>query len=69
MKSSREPESMTSGQRRREVAAILAQGLLRYRRRAGLGMPAASSEIHPEAQNCLELPGESRLHVADGSAG
>jgi hypothetical protein len=54
---------------RREIASILAQGILRYRRMAKLGLPAIPTESCPQAENGLELSRESRLHVADGAAG
>ena len=69
MKTLREPKSMTPDRRRREIAVILAQGVLRYRRIAKLGLPTIEPKTSPQPQNCLELSGESRLHVADGSEG
>lgn len=69
MPSVRAPESMTPDDRRREVASILALGVLRFRRMAKLGLPASPAESHPQAENGLELSRESRLHVAAGAAG
>ena len=69
MKSSREPESMTPDQRRREIAAILAQGVLRLRRLAKLGLLPSAPESYPQSQVGLELSRASRLHVGNGSAG
>ena len=69
MPSVKAPESMTPDERRREVASILALGVLRYRRMARLGLPATAPESRPQAENGLELSRESRLHVPDGSAG
>ena len=63
------PDSVTPEQRRREIAAILALGILRFRRMARLGLPATPPESSPQTQNRLEVSRESRLHVADGSAG
>lgn len=63
------PESMTPDARRREIASILALGILRYRRIAKLSLSATPAESRPQAENGLELSRESRLHVADGSAG
>lgn len=62
-------DQLTPDARRREVASILAQGILRYRRMARLGLPATPPESRPQAENGLELSRESRLHVANGSAG
>lgn len=69
MKSPREPEAITPDQRRREIAAILAQGVLCCRRMATLRPLPDSPESYPHPQNPLELSRESRLHVGDGSAG
>ena len=40
MPSAQAPDSMTPDERRREVAAILALGVLRFRRMAQIGLPA-----------------------------
>lgn len=69
MPSVKAPESMTPDERRREVASILALGVLRFRRMARLGLPATPAGSRPQAENGLEQSRESRLHVADGSAG
>jgi hypothetical protein len=69
MPSVKAPESMTPDERRREVASILALGVLRFRRKAKLGLSATPAESHPQAENGLELSRGSRLHVAAGSAG
>jgi hypothetical protein len=55
--------------RMRKVAAILARGLLRRRQRARAGgfMPAQKSS--PEPWNSLEVTGETRLSVSDGTRG
>ena len=65
-----DPGSMTPDDRLAEIAAILAEGVLRLRRRGGIpatstppesaGNPLESSEI------CLELPAKSRLHGQHG---
>ena len=69
MPSAQAPDSMTPDERRREVAAILALGVLRFRRIAQLGLPATPLESCPQSPNGLEVLRESRLHGADGSAG
>jgi hypothetical protein len=60
---------MTPDERRREVASILAMGILRFRRMAKLALAAAPPQSYPQPQNGLELSRESRLHVGGGSAG
>jgi len=54
-----DPEAMTAEERLDEVAAILAAGLLR-RRRQQMG------EGRFSAENCLEVPPETRLSVTVG---
>ncbi|MBN1489498.1 MAG: hypothetical protein JXA69_06220 [Phycisphaerae bacterium] len=64
-----DPESMTPEERRREVASILARGLLR---RVCMNKTAASSpqkEISKESKSDLDLSAEKRLHVARRPAG
>lgn len=68
MPSIQTPDSMTPDERRREVASILALGIMRFRRMARLGLPTTPPESHPQTENDLELLRQSRLHVADGSA-
>ena len=60
---------MSEDERRREVAAILARGVLRLRciARVDENMHAPESQNVPE--NGLELPGETRLSVSDGTRG
>ncbi len=69
MKFPREPESMTRDQRRREIAAILAEGVLRQCRLVRLGLLPATPESYPQSQIDLDVSRESRLHVGSGSAG
>lgn len=69
MKPTRKPELMTPDDRLREVASIIAQGVLRLRRMPNLGLSAMAPQSSPQSHNCLEVSPESRLHVADGSAG
>ncbi len=61
--------SLTPEQRRSEIAAILARGLLRHRRMAKAAAASPPLEIRSQTQNCLDLPRESRLPVVTGSAG
>ena len=64
-----EAQPISPVERRREVAAILARGILRLRRMARIGgiMHVPESQDLPE--NGLELPGETRLSVSDGTRG
>jgi hypothetical protein len=58
---------MTSPERRRELARLLAVGLLRHRDRPRLLAAATVSEKFPESSpNCLELAEEMRLSVQRG---
>ena len=69
MISTRNPESMTADERRQEVAAILAGGLLRYLRAARSAQsppPETSSEAR---RNGLDVRSETRLSVAQRPAG
>ncbi len=53
----------TNAERRRELASILARGVIRWHRRAkGVGITAAGKS-EPLPKNCLELSGETRLTV------
>jgi hypothetical protein len=65
-----DPAVMTADERLREVARILAAGILRLRSRAALpANPAQHSgpKNPPESgQGCLELPGETVLSVHTG---
>ena len=60
---------MSPGERRREVAAILARGVLRLRRIARIGGNMHAPESRNLPENGLELPGETRLSVSDGTRG
>jgi len=64
MISTSDPSTMTADQRRREVAAILARGLLRQvtlARATGCGDPQEVSHKPPIR---LDLPAKTRLSVA-----
>lgn len=54
-------------ERRRQVAAILAKGVIRLRRMNQRGGFTHAPESSPDAQNGLEFPGETRLSVVDGT--
>ena len=67
--STTDPETMTAEERRLEVAAILARGLLR---RVGIATTAASppqKTVSNSPENCLDVPAETRLSVAPRPAG
>jgi hypothetical protein len=65
-----DPTSLTPDERLRELAALLARGLLRLHERRllpGADGPTSPPEKPPESvSNCLELPGETRLSVHTG---
>lgn len=66
----RAPESVLSPvERRRQVAAILAKGVVRLRRTYQTRGFRHAPESSPDAQNCLEFPGETRLSVVDDTRG
>jgi len=52
--------------RRKVVAAILAQGALRCRRRAGVSRPSGRQKLPESSQNCLERSESLRLPVPAG---
>jgi hypothetical protein len=61
---------LTGDERLREIAGLLAAGILRLRCRAALP-PAPAATPDPEnppnsSLNCLEVPRESRLNVHTG---
>ena len=55
--------------RRRAVAAVLAKGLARWRKRAKAAGFMPAQESPPVGESRLELPGETRLSVSDRTAG
>ena len=59
-----DPESMTSEERRLEVASILARGLLRCMSLARAGDPRSQEKVSKKSQNGLDLYPESRPSVA-----
>jgi len=68
MISTTDPECMTSDDRRREVASILARGLLRYVRLAKTGDSAISQEARKKPRNSLDGSAKTRLSVAQRPA-
>ena len=56
-------------ERRREVAAILARGVLRLRRTARIDGNMHASVPRNLPENGLEFAGETRLIVSDGTRG
>jgi hypothetical protein len=61
-----DPAAMTTAERLRAVAALLAAGILRLHSRAAL--PADSGPKNPpeSGQNCLEISSETVLSVHKG---
>ncbi len=63
-----DPNELTAQQRRDEVAALLADGLLRARGRLCLDPLSLVPERADSAATGLEVPGDSPLHGPDGLA-
>ena len=61
--------ALSPADRRREIAAVLAKGLARWRRRAKAGGFMHAQESCPDRKNRLDLPGQTRLSVSDGTRG
>jgi hypothetical protein len=65
-----DPSLLTLDERRREVAAILAAGLLRLRARAALptdpGQVPGPENLPETGPDCLEVPAETVLSVHTG---
>ena len=64
----RDPETMTSDERRREVASILATGLLRHIRWAKPAQFNGGQISLPESRIGLDLSVETRLSVSQRPA-
>ena len=64
-----EANPMSPNERRRQVAAILARGVLRQRRIARIGRTTHAPESQDLAEKGLELPAETRLSVSDDTRG
>lgn len=61
-----DPADLTPDQRRREIAAILARGILLLHHTRQLAPEAAASEPKEPRQKDLEVPATSRPHVTRG---
>jgi hypothetical protein len=65
-----DPAAMTAEERLREVASILAAGVLRLRSRAALpadlGQHSGPKNLPESGQDCLEVPGKTVLSVHTG---
>lgn len=60
---------LNPAERRRQVASILARGVVRWRRRVKTIGISDAQESPPAAENRLELSRETRLSVSDGTRG
>jgi hypothetical protein len=69
MISSTDPESMTAEECQREVAGILAQGLLRRARMLKTDDSTPRKIVSKGSRNCLDVPAETRLSVAQRPVG
>ena len=56
------PECMTPEQRRREVASLLARGLVRLRQANAVPSARAASGTGPESRLDLAISGHQRVH-------
>jgi hypothetical protein len=63
------PNELSADERRREVAAVLAKGVARWRQRAKAGGFTPSKETCPQGEKGLEVSGDLRLSVTDRPAG
>ena len=63
-----ETQCLSPAERRREVVAILARGVLRWREQARTGGMAPTPDGN-SPENGLELSGETRLSVSHGTRG
>jgi hypothetical protein len=55
--------------RRRQVASILARGVVRWRRQVKATTISDAQKSRPAAETCLELSRKTRLSVSDGTRG
>jgi hypothetical protein len=65
----RKPETMTDAERRRELASILARGLLRSIRHARSCRVRATEKVSEAGDSGLDLSANSPLSVAPRPAG
>jgi len=61
--------TLSPADRRRQVASILARGVIRWRRRAKAVGTIDAPESARARESRLALPGETRLNVSDGTRG
>ncbi len=64
-----EPHPISPGERRREVVAILAKGVLQWHRKGRAEGLRSTPKSLPLTENGLEFSGETRLSVSDGTRG
>lgn len=62
-------EHLSPADRRREVASILAKGVVRWHRTTKTAGRLDAPESSPGHPNGLDLPGETRLSASDGTRG
>jgi len=60
------PDKMTPGDRFREIATILAEGVLRARKRREPAAGPSSEKVLESAAQGLEVPRDTRLSVLTG---
>lgn len=61
--------ALSPADRRRQVASILAKGIIRWRRRAKAAGIIHAEKSPPSPETGLELPDQTRLSVSDGTRG
>jgi hypothetical protein len=61
-----DPDQMSADERVAEVAAILAVGVLRLRRRHALSLPSPPQMFPDSVKTGLEVPDDLRLHGQHG---
>lgn len=66
---SRTDAPLEPAERRRQVASLLAHGVIRWRRQAKSTAIMHAQKSAPAAENRLELSRETRLSVSDGTRG
>lgn len=67
--STRTEAPLDSSERRRQVASVLAHGVIRWRRQAKSPAITDAQKSAPTGENRLELCRETRLSVSDGTRG
>ena len=69
MPKQRADETLCPADRRREVASILAKGVVRWHRTTQTANHRDAQESSPIRENGLELSRETRLSASDGTRG